>query len=123
VERIRRYNPGDAKGYEADLWRIGVPDKEEQMTTIGRGALAVSLIFVFVMCLFPTSSRALEAARITKEELKARLGAQDVVVVDARIAHDWKESDSKIKGAVRENPNKVDQWIDKYPKEKTLVFY
>jgi len=93
------------------------------MTTIGRGALAVSLIFVFVMCLFPTSSRALEAARITKEELKARLGAQDVVVVDARIAHDWKESDSKIKGAVRENPNKVDQWIDKYPKEKTLVFY
>jgi hypothetical protein len=93
------------------------------MVTIGRGALAVSLIVVFLGCIFPTPSRALEAPRITKEELKARLGARDVIVVDARIAHDWKESDSKIKGAIRENPHEVDQWMDKYPKAKTLVFY
>jgi hypothetical protein len=123
VERIRHNDSGDAKGHEADLRRIDLPDKEEQMTTIGRGALAASLILVFLMSVFPTPSRAVEAPRITKEELKARLGAQDVVVVDARIAHDWTESDSKIKGAVRENPNKVNQWIDKYPKAKTLIFY
>jgi rhodanese-related sulfurtransferase len=29
----------------------------------------------------------------------------------------------KIKGAVREDLEKVDTWMNKYPKDKTLVFY
>jgi len=36
---------------------------------------------------------------------------------------DWTGSDLKIRGAVREDPLAVDSWANKYPKDKTLVFY
>ena len=65
---------------------------------------------------------AAEVPRMTTEELKGIMGNPDVVIVDSRSDSDWKQSDEKIKGAVRENPQKVD-WIDKYSKDKTLVFY
>jgi hypothetical protein len=62
--------------------------------------------------------------RMTKEELKSLLGNPDVIVLDVRIADDWKRSDLKIKGAVREDPEKdYRSWASKYPKDKTLVFY
>jgi hypothetical protein len=41
---------------------------------------------------------------MTKEELKSLLGNPGIIVVDVRIADDWKRSDSKIKGAIREDP-------------------
>ena len=62
--------------------------------------------------------------RMTKEELKSLLGNPKVIVLDVRITDDWKESDSKIKGALREDPEKdYRTWASKYPKDKTLVFY
>ena len=36
---------------------------------------------------------------------------------------DWAPSNTKIKGAIREDPPKVSSWMEKYPKDKTLVFY
>jgi hypothetical protein len=42
--------------------------------------------------------------RMTKEELKVLLGNPGIVVVDLRIADDWKRSNSKIKGAIHGNP-------------------
>ena len=61
---------------------------------------------------------------MAKEELKALLGSPDVIVVDVRIGGEWKSSDRKVRGAVREDPEKeISSWADKYPKEKTLVFY
>ena len=65
---------------------------------------------------------AAEVPRITTEEIREMIGNPDVVIIDTRSDADWKGSDSKIKGAVRENPQKVD-WIDKYSQDKTLVFY
>ncbi len=64
-----------------------------------------------------------EVRRISKEDLKEMLEKPDVVVVDVRADSDWRESPVKVKGAVREEPDKVDSWIEKYPKDKTLVFY
>lgn len=61
--------------------------------------------------------------RITKEKLKEMLGNPDVITIDVRIENDWKTSEVKIKGAVREDPKKVNSWMNNYPKEKTLVFY
>jgi len=62
--------------------------------------------------------------KMTKEELKSLLGNPDLVVVDVRVSSEWKKSEHKIKGAVREDPEKaIDSWADKYPKDKTLVFY
>lgn len=60
---------------------------------------------------------------MTKEELKANLGAPNVVVLDVRTAEDWKAGDGKIAGAIREDPELLDRWAAKYPKEKTLVLY
>jgi rhodanese-related sulfurtransferase len=64
-----------------------------------------------------------ETPRMTKEELKGMLGDADLVVVDVRAGGSWTDSASKIKGAVREDPAAVQNWVQKYPKDKTLVFY
>ena len=65
-----------------------------------------------------------EAPRISKEQLLAMMGNPEVVILDVRESGSWKDSKIKIKGAVREDPEKdVQGWFDKYPKDKTLVFY
>jgi rhodanese-related sulfurtransferase len=65
-----------------------------------------------------------EVPRITKEDLRSLLGNPDVIIVDVRIEEHWKESKSRIQRAVREDPEKdINTWADKYPKDKTLVFY
>ena len=64
-----------------------------------------------------------QADKMTKEELLPLLGKPDVTIIDLRFGRDWYDSDIKIKGATREDPMKPGQWIDKYPKEKMLVFY
>ena len=64
-----------------------------------------------------------EVPRITKEELKALIGSPDVIIIDDRSGSDWSGSEFKIKGAIREDPGKASDWMSKYPKDKTLVFY
>jgi rhodanese-related sulfurtransferase len=64
-----------------------------------------------------------EADKITKEELLPLLGDPDVTIIDLRLPREWDTSDIKVKCAVREDPMKPGQWLDKYPKEKMLVLY
>jgi hypothetical protein len=64
-----------------------------------------------------------DAPRMTKDELKAMLGNPDLVIIDVRWGKDWTESDSKIKGAVREDPEVIESWANKYPKGNTIVLY
>ena len=61
--------------------------------------------------------------RITKEELRGMLNNPKVVIIDVRANVDWLGSSLKVKGAIREDPRKVNAWMDKYSKDKTLVFY
>ena len=62
--------------------------------------------------------------RISKEELKAMLGKPDVIIIDVRQPVDLATSTMMIKGAVREDPKQeVKSWVDKYPKDKTIVLY
>jgi len=70
-----------------------------------------------------TSAAKGEVPRMTKEELKAKLGAPELVVLDVRAEQDWKSGEGKIAGAVRENPGSLEQWAANYPKEKILVLY
>ena len=66
----------------------------------------------------------LRVPRMTKEELKPLLGNPDVMIIDVRAEDDWKEAKWKIQGAVREDSEKdINSWANKYPKDKTLVFY
>jgi rhodanese-related sulfurtransferase len=80
--------------------------------------LSLGMILAVVL---PAMSQ--EVPRISKEDLKELLGRPDVVIVDVRTGSDWNDSPVKVKGAVREEPDKVDSWIEKYPKDKTLVLY
>ena len=64
-----------------------------------------------------------DVPRMTKEELRTMLDNPNVVILDVRTGSSWTESESKIKGAVREDPEKVDAWANKYPKDKTFVLY
>jgi len=84
--------------------------------------MAIAMVFA-VLAFFATPAAAQDVKRITIEELKGMLGTPDLVIVDVRRDGDWKSSKMKIKGAVREDQDKVDAWMSKYPKDKTLVFY
>jgi len=64
-----------------------------------------------------------DAPRITKEELKAKLGDPAVTVIDVRYKANWKKSGQRIAGAVREDPNEISSWVGKYKKDQMLVFY
>jgi rhodanese-related sulfurtransferase len=90
---------------------------KKRKTTV---VLMASLILLWI---FAITVSAEDVPRITKEELKAMLGNPNLVVIDVRANVDWVGSNLKIKGAVREEPRKVNSWMDKYPKDKALVFY
>jgi rhodanese-related sulfurtransferase len=55
--------------------------------------------------------------------LKAMLDNPDLVLLDVRTGKDWTGSEEKIKGALREDPGKLDEWADKFDKGKTVVLY
>jgi len=85
--------------------------------------LVTGVIGVATLFMLAQMAIAAEIPRMTKEELKAKLDNPDVVIVDVRAGKDWKGSEFKIKGAIRENPAKFSSWAEKYPKDKTLVLY
>jgi len=85
--------------------------------------IAVVAVFVLTGCLQNVALDT-KTPKMTKEELKALLDNPDVIILDVRVAGEWKKSDLKIKGAVREDPEKdYKAWASKYPKDKTLIFY
>ena len=88
------------------------------------GTITACLIsFVLTGCL-QNIALGTKVPRMTKEELNSLLGNPEVIILDVRIAGEWRKTDLKIQGAVREDPEKdYRSWASKYPKDKTLVFY
>jgi hypothetical protein len=97
------------------------------MTTKGCGKfrwMTGALIILALGTHLALAAAAEKIPRMTKEELKEMLGKPDVIVLDLRADSDWKNSDQKILGAVREDPAKdAKSWAEKYPKDKTFVLY
>ncbi len=86
--------------------------------------LFLALLFIFFMVEGCTMfEKSVDAPRMTKEELRAVLGNPDLLIIDVRYGKDWTDSDLKIRGAIREDPEAFKSWASKYPKDKTLVFY
>lgn len=91
-----------------------------------KGVIVVALALSF--SLLPLAAQVFAQAQddacfITKDQLKALLDSPDMTLIDMRFGRDWTDGTLKIKGAVREDPMKPGMWIDKYPKDKMLVFY
>ena len=84
---------------------------------------AISAIILALSVLACAVARAGDVGMITKEQLLPLLGKPDVIVIDVRTKYDWDKSKTKIKGAVREDGMKFGSWMNKYPKDKTIVLY
>jgi rhodanese-related sulfurtransferase len=63
------------------------------------------------------------APRIAKDDVKAKIGAADVVLLDVRSDADWDKSTEKIAGAKRVDPKNIDSWIGTLPKDKDIILY
>ena len=83
----------------------------------------VSTVVLVLIALASAVARADDPHMMTKERLLPLLGKPDVIVIDVRTNYDWSESKVKIKGAVREEGMKFGSWMNKYPKDKTIVIY
>jgi rhodanese-related sulfurtransferase len=89
-----------------------------------RGIVLTAIAMAFVAAAFYATLAAAQGPnRMSTEEVKSMLGNPSVVIIDVRVAADWKTSTEKVKGAVREDPEEVDIWMSKYPKDRTLIFY
>ncbi len=64
-----------------------------------------------------------DAPRITMEELKSMLGDPNLIIIDSLVGDQWETVAQKLPGAVHEDPDDVDSWAGKYPKDKTIVTY
>ena len=64
-----------------------------------------------------------EIPRITKEKLKEMLADPDVILLDVRPEQQWKQSKRMLPGAIHENCDDIESWVNKYPKDKTFVLY
>ncbi len=85
--------------------------------------LIITLVIFSLVGILTTFAKSADGPRMTKDELKAMLDNPDLVILDVRAQSDWKGDDSKIKSAIREDPESVNSWAEKYTKDKTIVLY
>ena len=81
------------------------------------------LVIFLGMGMFVSQLLSADAPRMSTDELKALLGNPDLTLLDVRSGSDWKDSDLKIQGAIREEPGQINSWSKKYSKEKIIVLY
>jgi len=83
--------------------------------------------FIFLLIFSTTGFSAAENDKnvpaISVHQVKQLLHDSDAIIIDVRKYRNWWRSNKKILSAVREDPSKVDQWAQKYPKNKSLIFY
>jgi hypothetical protein len=85
--------------------------------------LPITLPFLIILLGCKTIALSDDVPRMTKEELRTMLGSPSLMIIDVRYGKDWTDSDLKIKGAIREEPDDVRSWASSCPMEKTLVLY
>ena len=92
------------------------------MSSTIAATLFFSVFFLLLCAHLPAEAD--DVRRISKEDLKLRLDDPKTIIIDVRQESAWRESDEKIKGAVRENPIKDEKsWAGKYPKDRNIVLY
>lgn len=60
---------------------------------------------------------------ISPQELKTRVGGDDIVVIDVRREADYVADPQALPGANWRNPEDVDQWAAALPADKEIVIY
>ncbi len=85
--------------------------------------IVTSLAATAVMATVAPTALGEEIPKMSKEEARASLERSEITVIDVRQPHHWEASDSKIPGAIREDPKDLSSWANKYPKDKVLLLY
>ena len=94
-----------------------------QRNLVDTTVLIIVLLAGILLCRTAASAASIEVPRISIERTKQMLANPDVVIIDVRTAKTWWRSPTKIENAVREEPGSLEDWAEKYPKDKTLIFY
>lgn len=82
----------------------------------------LSLLIALVFCA-GASVYADQVPRMDKDDLKAMLGKENLVILDVRQGKDWNASEFKIKDAIRVEEGDLSV-ANKYPKDTTtFVLY
>lgn len=64
-----------------------------------------------------------DSLRVDQDTVKSWLGDPQVLIIDVRTRKSWEQSEKKIKGAVRQDPKKVENWAASLPTDKKIVLY
>jgi hypothetical protein len=82
-------------------------------------ALSVSLMLGFIW----SCGNGEKPPLLDQENVKSSLLDREVIILDVRAPKDWKVSDKKIKGAVRQDPDEVATWAGNLPQDKKIILY
>jgi hypothetical protein len=105
---------------------IGGEGKANRPVPQNRKKQAVSYLVFLLICGYAIGGIAddeTEVPIIFAPQVKQMLGNPNTVIIDVRRYRNWWRSSKKILTAVREDPSRVNQWIQKYAGDKTLIFY
>ena len=80
-----------------------------------------SLVLLFSIFL-ATSVYSGSVQIMDKDELKAQLGSDNLVILDVRTGRDWSTSEFKVQGAIRVDGKDLSV-AGKYQKSDTFVLY
>ncbi len=79
-------------------------------------------LLIVLMLLVATPLFAASVPKMDKDELKALLGSENLVILDVRRGKDWSSSEFKIKDALRVDDGDLSATMT-YPKDNTFVLY
>lgn len=82
--------------------------------------ILASLVMLMFLAVSPLLAASVE--KMNKNQLKALLGSEDLVILDVRAGRDWSTSEFKIKDAQRVDGGDLSA-VMKYPKDHTFVLY
>ena len=82
------------------------------------------IFFLSIGCMAFLSIQASgQVTKVTINQLLESLDHPQLLILDVRDPGSWQADKTKIKGAVRKNPDTFDSWADDIPKNKFLVLY
>ena len=99
------------------------PNLNKKRFTRRETIAGIIFLLIFSNTGFSAADKDKNVPAISVHQVKQLLNNSDTIIIDVRKYRNWWRSSKKILSAVREEPSKVDQWAQKYPKDKSLIFY
>jgi rhodanese-related sulfurtransferase len=73
---------------------------------------------------FTVMRKGIEPTKLTAAEVKRRMDrGEPFAFVDARGLNEWRQSDSRLPGAIRLTASEVEQRLEEIPQGRTIIAY